>query len=242
MVNFQNLPDELLLKILSFSDIKDLISCGQVSKRIRRISHDGTLWMTANLEKKIVKAEFLEMILGKGCRNLTLCHTTIIGCLRSNIKSQLRVLTLSQSKLYEENYVLLEELLSSTSSLQHLVMEGVDLTQKMTAGICKNGQTLQILNLNRADLWPTNYNKNYLHEIIRCCQELREVDLADGLTYENLNFLAKNISTNIEKLNLNLSRSFRLRSVIDDHTKILLGRCNKLKTLSLEPDNRLNNR
>jgi hypothetical protein len=231
MLNFQALPDELILKIFSFSETKDLISCGQVSKRTRRISHDRSLWMTAILEKKIVKTELLEMILRKGCRILNLCHSTILGSFSSNIKSQLRVLNLSQSKLFEENNVL-EKLLFSTSSLQHLVTEGVNLTPKMTASICKNGQTLQILNLNRAYLWPYY---NYLHEIIKCCQELREVDLADvnathGLTYEDLEFLAKNISTNVEKLNLS-SRSVRLRSVIDDHVKILLGRCNKLKTL-----------
>ena len=74
MLNFQDLPDELVLKILSyvsgFNPIptgnglnqpiysfhmtqadwynlrirKALISCGQVSKRFRNISRDGTLW------------------------------------------------------------------------------------------------------------------------------------------------------------------------------------------------------
>ena len=95
MLTFQDLPDELVLKMLSFSETKDLIGCGQVSKRIRRISHDGTLWVTANLEKKIVKAELLEMILMKGCRTLNLICSTILGSLCSNIKSQLTVLKLS---------------------------------------------------------------------------------------------------------------------------------------------------
>ena len=36
MSKFQGLPDELVLKILSYSETKDLISCGQASKRIRR--------------------------------------------------------------------------------------------------------------------------------------------------------------------------------------------------------------
>ena len=104
MLTFQDLPDELLLKILSFSETKDLIGCGQVSKRIRRISHDGTLWVTANLEKKIVKTELLEMILSKGCRSLNLCYSTILGSLNSNTKSQLRVLKLRQSKDIRLNF------------------------------------------------------------------------------------------------------------------------------------------
>ena len=76
MLDFQYLPDELVLKVLSYSKTKDLISCGQVSKRVRRISHDSTLWVTANLENKIVKAELLDIILEKGCRILNLRHTT----------------------------------------------------------------------------------------------------------------------------------------------------------------------
>ena len=55
MSKFQDLPDEL-------------VSCGQVSRRIRRISHDGSLWVTTNLERKIVKTELLQMILCKGCK------------------------------------------------------------------------------------------------------------------------------------------------------------------------------
>ena len=66
MSNFQDLPDELILKILSYSEIKDLITCGHVSKRTKRISLDNSLWMRAKLQKKIVKTELLEMILKVG--------------------------------------------------------------------------------------------------------------------------------------------------------------------------------
>ena len=143
---WQDLPDELILKILSYSETKDLIRCGQLSKRIRKICHDGSLWVKANLEKKIVKAELLEMILGKGCRILNLHHTTIVGSLSSNTKSPLSVLNLSDCDC-DASIRGLEELLLSCCSLQHLVMEGVYLTPKMSVGICKNGKTLQTLNL-----------------------------------------------------------------------------------------------
>ena len=233
MLTSQDLPDELVLKILSFSETKDLIGCGQVSKRIRRISHDGTLWATANLEKKIVKTELLEMILKKGCRTLNLSHSTIFGSLSSNIKSQLTVLKLSGYWSCQELAVL-EGLLSSCCSLQHLVMENVYLTPKMADSICKNGKTLQILNLNSSSLVEiSSYPNNYLREIIKCCQELKEVDLAHvdetgGLTKGDLEFLVRNIPPKIEKLNLSSS------VIIDDHIKILLSRCNEIKALSLE--------
>ena len=243
MKKFQDLPDELVLKILKYSKTKDLISCGQVSKRTRRISHDGTLWVSANLEKKVVKTELLEMILGKGCRILNLCDSTILGSLSSNMKSQLRVLNLSrpvQAGSSTDTIKILEELLSSSCSLQQLVMEGVFLTHKMVVGICKNGKTLQRLNLNFSDspifVDSSSYPftiPHYLQDIIKWCQELKEVDLAymnhtRGLKDDDIEFLVKNIPPNVEKLNLSGSK------LMDYHVKMLLVRCNKIKVFSLE--------
>ena len=96
----------------------------------------------------------------------------------------------------------------------------------MAVSICENGKTLEKLNLNSSDveiLWVTCYPFSYFQEIIKCCQELKEVDLAfvdlnEGLTDEDLEFLAKNINPNIEKLNL--SSTF----VTDSDVEILLSR------------------
>ena len=74
MSNFQDLPDELILNILKYSEPSVLISCGQVSRRIRKISHDNSLWVTANLENTLVKTELLEIILGKGCMILNITN------------------------------------------------------------------------------------------------------------------------------------------------------------------------
>ena len=267
MLNFQDLPDELVLKILSYQEAKDLVSCGQVSKRIRRISHDGTLWVTANLEKKMVKTELLERILSKGCRSLNLSNSIILGSLNSNTKSQLRVLKLRQSEDIrlnfrlsqsqrwpainkycdcesvcdcDENTGFIEELLFSCSFLQYLVIEGVYLTPKMAESICKNGKTLQVLHLNRSDLDCSDDFKSYWQEIFKCCQELREVDLAYvnygvGLIDEDVEFFVKYIPPNIEKVNLSSCPQDPLwPSFYDIHVEILLKRCNKIKVLSLE--------
>ena len=251
---WQDLPDELILKILSYLEVIDLISCGQVSKRTRNISQDSSLWVTANLEKKIVKTDLLELILSKGCKILNIANSIVVGSLSSNIKSHLKVLNLSQSawglptlslpgpaNYYEEYMAILEQLLLSCCSLQKLEMEGLCITSKMAASICKNGKTLQKLNLNcRSDLLynPGIGNKDYTvpngnyQAIIKCCQELKEVDLAflndsPELSEDDVEFLAKSISPNIVKLNL------CHQDVLDDHVKILLSRCNKIKVLNL---------
>ena len=246
MLNFQDLPDELVLKILSYQEAKDLISCGQAFKRIRRISRDGALWVTTNLDEKIVKTDFIEMILRKGCRILNLYNCTIIGSFSSIVKSQLRVLKLFQPTLHSDcdtdckgdcdaNPYVFDKLLSSCCFLQHLVMERVFLTPKMAKSICKNGKTLQTLNLNFSDL--DSDSNIYWQKIIQRCPGLKEVNLAytnygEGITDEDLKFLAKNITPNVEKLTLSCTE--RERAFNDNYVKILLTRCNKIKALGLE--------
>ena len=245
MLNFQDLPEELVLKILSYSETKHLIACGQVSKRIRRISQDVP-WRTVNLEKKIVKTELLEMILSKGCEILNLRHCTIVGRLSSNIKSQLKFLNFQSCSTWidddedDEETPFLEELLSSCCSLQHLVIgrlspDCLSLTPKMATSICRNGKTLQILNMDSIlpPRYGGSYHVNYFQEIIRCCQELKEVDLGHEDIERDFNadldFLVRNISPNIEKL-----RYLSGGEPMDHNLKILLRRCNKIKALSLE--------
>ena len=88
----ENLPDEVILKVLSFITIRDLIQCGQVSKRIRIISHDETLWQKINLYNKKVPANFIEMVMNRGCKYLSLFQIKMFGeCKRLNSASQLKV-------------------------------------------------------------------------------------------------------------------------------------------------------
>ena len=44
MVSIQDLPNEIILKVINYLEIEDIFRCGRVSKRIRKISHDESLW------------------------------------------------------------------------------------------------------------------------------------------------------------------------------------------------------
>jgi hypothetical protein len=131
-----------------------------------------------------------------------------------------------------ENSGVLEEILFSCCFLQHLVMERVFLTPRMADSICKNSKTLKTLELKSLTLDDSN-----LQEIIKSCQYLKEIDLAyvgnmegdiNGYTDEHFEFLAENMSPNVEKLDLGGNL------IMDYEVKILLSRCNKIKTLGLE--------
>ena len=49
----ENLPNEILLKIFDYIEIEDLIICCQVSRRIRTIVRDDSLWQKVNQQTKI---------------------------------------------------------------------------------------------------------------------------------------------------------------------------------------------
>ena len=220
----QDLPDELILKIVSYSKEKDFISCGQVSKRIRNISRDKSLWVTVNLEKKIVKTEFLEFLIIKECKSLNLNCTTILGSLSLKNISQLRELD------FEDCFTsvgVVEEILASCCSLQKLVMPESSMTPKMAASICQNRKTLQIL-----DLYQCSGDQPGYLQIIKCCQELKELDLQNGFYDEGLSdgcleFIVRHVSQNVEILDLSDL------CIKDNHVKVLLTRCKIIKKLNL---------
>ena len=68
-------PDEIILKVFASLDLKDLLNCGQVSKRFRTISHDKFLWQRIDLSGKSVPAVFIKIILDRGCKHLDLSNS-----------------------------------------------------------------------------------------------------------------------------------------------------------------------
>merc|ERR1711997_535812 len=85
-ISLNDLPDELQLKIYNHLTIKDLICCGQVSKRTRRICLDALEWKKINLNQKIVPAEFIKYVLDHGCQYLNLSSAKITGNLNLDKK------------------------------------------------------------------------------------------------------------------------------------------------------------
>ena len=262
--NLQDLPDELILKVLSYSKPKDLTSSGQVSKRLRSISYDNSLWQRVNISEKIVKTDFLELILNKGCKSLNLSWSNIVPSeliskvlsyseskdlycsgqvskrlktISWDIKSQLRELYLSgccneekdnglfgSCKNIEVSEEFFEELLASCFSLEKLEIQNWTIIPKVAASVCQNYKTLQTLNLARCDA----DGSSYLQQIIKSCQELKEIDLSNSFESDFwLEFLAKNISPNVEILNLSKL------DITDNHVRILISRCKKIKVLNL---------
>ena len=156
MSSFIDLPDELILKVLSYTETVDLLRCGQVSKRIRTISNDNSLFQTVNLSNKYLKSDLLATVLNKGCKNLNLSNSFIQGKLILITKSQLIKLDLSNCKKKDISYGVVEKLLASCQSLKNVSLQGLEVASEIVESMCKNNQTLQELNMDYSyhkELW-----------------------------------------------------------------------------------------
>ena len=112
-----DLPDELILKVFSYTKTADILRCGQVSKRMRNISNDNLLFQTVNLKNKIVKTDFLVTLLNKGCKSLKLSDSAIWGDLTVIPKSQLGILDLSNCRSMCKCETCIIPMLKSTKKL-----------------------------------------------------------------------------------------------------------------------------
>ena len=88
-LQLEDLPDEMIVKVLSYVNIGDLMRCGRVSKRFGKIRDIESLWQNVDLSSfgnaydernyKAVKADFIKFLLDKGCERLNLYNAKIRG-------------------------------------------------------------------------------------------------------------------------------------------------------------------
>ena len=252
-LSLEDLPDELIVKVFSFLETRDLICLGQLSIRIRAISHDEQFWQKINLsyiDMKIlnrdakIPARFLNIAIKNGCKYLSLYPNQVDGNLgldqaSSLIYLKLRLLKFSRTYLKlqkpkkecSNKLSVSEELLLSCHSLQKLSLNSVTLPfDGITTIFNQNGKTLQILDLNGCKIagsWELKLQP--IQVIVRNCTNLKEVNFDSTiLSDEAIEYLVENITPSIELLSLNY-----VEGLYDDHIKILVNRCRELKTLNL---------
>ena len=247
MASIKDLPDEVILKVTNFLELKDLARFGEVSKKMRIISSDQSLWKKINLSKNKpgfwsyeidVPTDFLKMAIENGCQYLSLRDMKLGN-------SGEPISMTSEGDLWLDKYLDLnycdahvltfEEILASCHSLEKLSMASKlskqvwkrkFITSKMIQSICyQNGPTLQTLNLSCC----IGLDLESIQNITKHCAGLKNVDLlATRLSEDSINFLVNNLTPEVEKLSLGC-----LVNLKDDQLKTLVSRCNKLSILNL---------
>ena len=134
-LQLEDLPDEMILKVLSYLNIGDLMRCGKVSKRFGNIRDIESLWQNVNLSYgsnaynldayggkscQPVKANFIKFLLDKGCERLNLYNSKIKGSLKLDRPSKLKRLNLEACF---GNKAAVKEILNSCHILQKLALQ-----------------------------------------------------------------------------------------------------------------------
>jgi len=235
-LSLDDVPDEVILRVFSNLEIKDFIRCGQVSKRIRAISQDQSLWLRIDLYKeKSVAAGFLEYVLNNGCKYLGLGFTKIPQIDGESLKcnpSQLKCLDLS---FCQSSLQVLDDLLSSCHSLEKLaltsqchILQNKDLVKTMCHQFGATLEVLDVSNCYRPNMEIMDLEMIQL--LISSFSQLKEVNFGNTyLSEESLDYVCNNLSENVVKLGL-----CNQEKLMDKHITALVNRCNKLTSLDLE--------
>jgi hypothetical protein len=235
-LSLDDVPDEVILRVFSNLAIKDFIRCGQVSKRIRAISQDQSLWLRIDLnENKSVAAGFLEYVINNGCKYLGLGFAKIAQIDGESLKcnpSRLKCLDLS---FCQGSRQVFDDLLSSCHCLEKLALASqchILLNKDLVKTMCHQfGATLQVLDVSncyRPNMEIMDLEMTQL--LIDSCSQLREVNFGNTyLSEESLDYVCNNLSEKIVKLGL-----CNQDKLMDKHITALVNRCNKLTSLDLE--------
>ena len=218
-------------------DIKGVLQCGQVSKRLRAISNDQCLWSKLNLFGMEVPYGIIEKAIQNGCEYLNLGFSCVYGGKKSEVPWKLKYLDISQSDGHKpkspavpggllENCHVLQKL-----SVDNLRLDSVDINQ-----ICQNGETLQILSLKGCQI-DSCQRSELLEKLFKKCPHLTELNINKGVEGgpikkiffdENMCALVDNLTPNILKLNLGSHHC-----VEDHHVYSLVRRCKNITELDL---------
>ena len=224
-VQFEDLPDEVILKICSFMDIREILKCGQVSKRIQAISKDESLWLKLNFYEGYVPYPFLEKAVENGCRYLSLAFADLYDYENSKIPLNLLYLEMSRGNglgpgLRGPHRVILK----NCHSLQKLALPNWMLNREDINHIGENGQTLKVLNLAEVR-W--SYDTSLM---LKRCVELNELNFSNLGPYLSDIFTALVDNLTPKILKVDLSRNKKLKDI---HVMTLVKRCTKITELNL---------
>jgi len=231
---FEGLPDEIILKIFSLLDIKGVLQCGQVSKRLRDISNDRCLWSKLNLSGRRVPYGFIEKAAKNGCEylNLGLSFVHGEGIEKAGYPWKLKYLEMSQSsdEWDECAQEVPEGVLQNCHSLQKLAVDNLTLYSRDIEQICQNGKTLRVLSLEGCNI-EFDVHTELFQKLFTTCSQLTELNIYNcnyTLLDGHICALVDNLAPNILKLSLGSQKCIE-----DDHVNTLVQRCNKITELDL---------
>ena len=223
-----------------------LINPNPLSRRLRDISNDKSLWLKLNLTGREVPFDFIAKAIENGCEYLNLNLSWVTGSKKSEVPWKLKHLEISLTVLdprdsfycYEESARAdLVGVLQNCHFLQKLAVDGLILFLDEIELICQNGKTLQNLSLDRCNI-DYYHRTELIKKLLTSCPQLTELDINNQSPVNNIGYniwldphvcaLVDNLPPNILKLNLSY-----LKFLHDQHVNTLVSRCKKITELDL---------
>ena len=242
-LQLEDLPDEMILKVLSYVNIGDLMRCGKVSKRFGKIRDIESLWQNVNLSYgsdaynldayggkscQPVKANFIKFLLDKGCERLNLYHakTGIKGSLKLEGPSKLKRLNLQACW---GNEPAVKEILNSCHRLQKLSLSVQPFDFHFVKQlILRNCKTLQTISLTLCDWLKADSKVDFFG----LCLELTEFKMTGYPDFEmqsdQLDLMIDSFPPNLLKIELAF-----IENLSDLHIEKLVRKCDKITAISL---------
>ena len=225
--SLEDLPEEIILKILGQVNIRDLIRCFFVNKKIRKIADDKSLWEKMNLQSNVdLPAELFSKLIEKGCEYLSIHGfiPAVKGNARFEKNSKLKYLGFQASKSTNG----LTEFAASCYDLEKLSVVCFDIDRsafdQVLACIIQNRSTLKVLSIVNCQIM--SYESMRL--ILTFCQGLTDLNIGwISISQEIMDMFCSNLTIGIEKLDISGQPTFG-----DDQLKALVTRCKTLTELA----------
>ena len=230
---FDEVPDEIILKIFSFLSFKSLGNINQVSQRMKRIAEDASLWEKVEAWERLIPAGFIEQIFKSKVKYISFqdCEFCPIdlNILKDN-NLDLKYMRISGCDEFPSHIELLSEMVKCSKSLEYLNIQDCqsDLVFKCIESIA-NPNNLKVLCLNLVELHFESVKK-----IIDECNNLTDFGISGrgltsgiGLTKESIAYICTNLTPNVLKIDLSSNE------VRDEHIQSLVQQCKNLEHLDI---------
>ncbi|XP_053721055.1 S-phase kinase-associated protein 2 isoform X1 [Synchiropus splendidus] len=222
-ISWDQLPDELLLRILWCLPLQDLLRTARVCQRWNRLVFDESLWNSVDLVGMSSAGPALQQLLKNKVRRLR-CPRTFVGDLQLSEHGTLQLvqLDLSSSTI---STVTLESILSRCRQLECLSLEGLKLSDPIISSLADNTSLVQ-LNLCGC----SGFNAPVLGDLLKSCTRLEQLNISWCIfDSDHVKSIVNHVSPSVTHLNLS---GYRETLNLDD-VKVLVKRCPNLLTLDL---------
>ena len=153
ILELNDFPDEILHKVFACLKLKDLLNCGQVAKRFRKIAHDKFLWQRTDLSRKYISTALIQFTLDRGCKYLDLSNSFI-----SDIT-------------YPTNFIIF----NNCAELTELNIENANVCLRETHFLVQN-LTSKMKKINLGMLFTRDPDK-HIKTLVENCNQLQELRL-----------------------------------------------------------------